>query len=358
MLDHAYRQLAARLDELPNGFPPTEEGIELQLLARLFTPAEAALTAQLRLTPETAEAVAARVGGDPDELRRLLKGLARRGLIAAQRTQEGLSYGLMPFVIGFYERQVDAMDAQLAGLFEAYYQRAFHRALTMQPPLHRVVPIGESIRTEIEVRPFESAAGIVEQAQAWGVLDCICRKQKALIGDPCAHPINVCMALSPVPGAFDSATLVRALTRQEALDVLRQAAQAGLVHSVSNSRDGTWYICNCCTCSCGILRGMAELGIADVVARSPFLNQVDDEACIGCGECLSRCSFGALSLADTATVDPVRCVGCGVCTLACTQEAMHLVRRSPDEIQPPPVDETAWRQARAAARGLDLDRVL
>jgi electron transport complex protein RnfB len=56
------------------------------------------------------------------------------------------------------------------------------------------------------------------------------------------------------------------------MGTLRRAAEAGLVHSVSNSVEGTYYICNCCTCSCGILRGMAELGIANVVASSAFVN--------------------------------------------------------------------------------------
>ena len=43
----AYRQLAARLDALPSGFPATPDGLELAVLARLFTPEEAALAAQL-----------------------------------------------------------------------------------------------------------------------------------------------------------------------------------------------------------------------------------------------------------------------------------------------------------------------
>ena len=53
-----YRALAARLDELPNGFPPTEDGAELRLLARLFSAEEAALVAQLRLTRETPAQIA------------------------------------------------------------------------------------------------------------------------------------------------------------------------------------------------------------------------------------------------------------------------------------------------------------
>jgi hypothetical protein len=47
--DSPYRQLANRLNELPNGFPPAPDGAELRLLAYLFTPEEAALAAQLRV---------------------------------------------------------------------------------------------------------------------------------------------------------------------------------------------------------------------------------------------------------------------------------------------------------------------
>jgi electron transport complex protein RnfB len=119
-----------------------------------------------------------------------------------------------------------------------------------------------------------------------------------------------------------------------------------------------WYICNCCTCSCGVLRGLAELGVADVVARSPFINQVDAEACVACGSCVEQCPFGALKVEDVAIVDPVRCTGCGVCTMACPEDALYLVRRSAGEVEPIPETQLAWRAQRAAARGIDLARVL
>ena len=83
------------------------------------------------------------------------------------------------------------------------------------------------------------------------------------------------------------------------------AADAGLVHSVSNNQSDLWYICNCCTCSCGILRGMAEMGIANVVARSAFVNRVHEDLCIACGECLEACQFDALSLDDVIAVNEV-----------------------------------------------------
>lgn len=64
MPDTIYHTLAQRLDAIPNGFPPSASGVELTLLAKLFTPEEAALAAVMRMTPETADAIAARAGQD------------------------------------------------------------------------------------------------------------------------------------------------------------------------------------------------------------------------------------------------------------------------------------------------------
>ncbi len=56
MLDPIYRTLAQRLDSLPNGFPPTADGVELRLLAHLFSPDDAALACELSATLETPDA--------------------------------------------------------------------------------------------------------------------------------------------------------------------------------------------------------------------------------------------------------------------------------------------------------------
>lgn len=358
MSANPYVRLARRLDELPNGFPTTEDGAELHLLAKLFTAEEATLAAELRLTKETSQEIAARIGADASIVRRHLKAMVRKGLIAWGRGERDVIYGLMPFVVGIYEMQVGRLDQELAELFEAYYRQTFGQVMSIQPQFHRIIPVGESLSGELEIRPFESAAAIVDRAQAWGVTDCICRKQKALIGEPCHHPIEMCMVFGNQPGWFDANPTVRALSHQEALDLLRSAAEAGLVHSVSNNQHGMWYICNCCTCSCGILRGIAEQGIANVVARSAFVNQVDESRCLACGDCLTYCQFDALSLDEFAEVDRQRCVGCGVCALACPEDALELVLRPEKEAPLPPVNEKDWMARRAAARGMDLSHVL
>ena len=349
--DSPYRRLARSLDALPNRFPPADDESDLRLLAKIFAPEEAALAADLLPEIESPAQISARLGRSPQEVIALLKQMSQKGLISVGKNAEGrLGFGLMPFAVGIYEAQIERLDAEMAQLFEDYFKKAFGRALQVKPQIHRVVPVGESIKNDLEVQPFESVTHLIDQAQSWGVMNCICRLQKALVGEPCHHPVDVCMVLSSNPDAFRPGGTVKPLTRDGAIQTLKRAAQAGLVHCVSNNQRDIHYICNCCTCSCGVLRGMADLGIANVVARSAFVNQVDETLCLACGDCISACQFEALTLEDTAQVLEMRCVGCGVCVEVCPEGALGLVRRDREEVLPPET-EADWRAARRAVPG-------
>jgi heterodisulfide reductase subunit A-like polyferredoxin len=102
---------------------------------------------------------------------------------------------------------------------------------------------------------------------------------------------------------------------------------------------------------------MADLGIANVIAKSSFVAQVNDELCIGCGLCAEKCQFDALELHDIIHLESIRCVGCGVCVIACPEDALVLVRRPEEEIEVPAVTEAEWGEKRALERGLDLSPI-
>jgi hypothetical protein len=123
---------------------------------------------RLRLTLETAAVIAERTGADPKVIGPQLKGLASRGLIKAGRATGGLGFGLLPFIVGFYENQGPVIDAELAQLVEAYYRRAFGRTLADGPQFHRVIPVEQSVDVNMEVRPYESAAEIIARVPVVG----------------------------------------------------------------------------------------------------------------------------------------------------------------------------------------------
>jgi ferredoxin len=143
------------------------------------------------------------------------------------------------------------------------------------------------------------------------------------------------------------------------LQILHDTEEAGLVHTIGNYRDGHNYICNCCTCCCGILRGVAEFDIPTAIAHSGFQAVVDSELCIGCGDCVERCQFGAREVPeDVCEADVVRCVGCGVCVSVCPADALHLERRLEEEAFPLADDLKDWMSQRAEERGISMSDIL
>ncbi len=101
-----------------------------------------------------------------------------------------------------------------------------------------------------------------------------------------------------------------------------------------------------------------ELGIPNVIARSAFVNYVEEDLCTGCEICLDHCQFDALTMDGIVVVDEARCIGCGVCVLTCPDEALVMVRRDESEIKIPLQNEEQWRVTRAAARGIDFQDLM
>ena len=354
MDEKVYRKLAQRLDTFPTGFPATESGVELRLLAKIFAPEEAALAAAMRPALEPPGEIAARAGVDPEGVAHTLQGMARKGLIRARGDKDRATFGLAPFIGAVYEQQLPRMDAEMAALFEQYYQETQGGSIIHDvPPVHRVIPVEEAIPIDIEVFPYEQASRLLAEARSWGVRDCICRVQQRLLGKGCDHPVEVCLLFAPVEGVFDGSEIDRPITREEALEILRQAEEAGLVHCVYNYREGLHHICNCCTCACIFLRGVVEFGRFTGAARSDFRSVVDAELCVGCGDCVERCQFGALAVEnETCAVDHFRCMGCGLCNSVCPTGALPLERLAEEEIAALPADRQEWTAQRSQGRDI------
>lgn len=354
---NVYGRLADRLDAIPNGFPKTESGVELRLLEKLYTREEAVLAAEMRLTFESAERIAQRARWDLGVVTPLLEKMVQKGLIRAKGEEEQRVFGLMPFVVGIYEAQLSRLDEELAQLFEEYYRQAFAReVLKESPPIHVVVPVEKSIPVEVQVFPYEQASVLLGKAKSFGVRRCICRVQKALVGEPCKFPVENCLVFSPVEGAFKGDSEVRTITRENALQLLKESGEAGLIHSSANIQEGRSYICNCCACCCGIMRGLSQFGIENSIAKSSFHAKVDHEMCNGCGVCADRCQFGApMVLNGTTQLDIKRCVGCGVCVVTCPTGALTLAKKPEDQRSQPPLDRSEWLRRRAESRGMSLE---
>ncbi len=354
MSDTVYNELARLLDTIPNGFPPTESGVEIKLLKKIFTPEEAALTLNLGLNYETTDMIARKTGRDGKELQKTLLAMRDRGLIFGVLIGETALFKLMPFVFGIYEMQLNRMDMEFIEMMESYWREAFgEKFYSSGPSILKVLPLEKEIPSGSEIAPYESLSAIINGAKAWAVGDCICKKEKAMKGHRCDRPMEVCMGFAPIENYFDDYFWGRPITREEAFSVLDKAEEAGLVHMVNNIREGQFFVCNCCECCCGMLRGINEFGFNDAVARSRFIAVIDENLCTACGACLDRCQVRAIDLNDTATVNH-RCIGCGLCVSVCPSGAIAMEARNEDAVEYVPKNEKEWFDLREKSRGGDF----
>jgi len=345
-----FERLAAALDRLPNAFPRTASGIELRILERIFSSEEAALGALLTRAMAPIEEIAARAELSVKDARGLVMQLVRKGAAYLEREPGALRVRLAPFVVGFYEAQLDVLDHELAHLFEAYLEQGGAKGIMgPEPALQRVIPANAALPKE-QILPYDDVRAILAQHKSFHVRDCICRVEQDLLETRrCDFPLEVCLSFSTQERPLGPGDL----TREQALALLARTEEIGLVHSVSNVRAGWGYVCNCCGCCCGILRGITEFGLPNAMARANYYAEVDDALCVACGICVDRCQVGAMSLpADVAVVDRARCIGCGLCVTGCTSQAVRLIPLPAEQVVDPPADFDAWEQARLHHRGL------
>ncbi|MBU4318751.1 MAG: 4Fe-4S binding protein [Proteobacteria bacterium] len=359
MSEAIYKQLAKVLDTLPNGFPPSESGVEMKLLKRIFSPDEAELFCKMRLSFETAEQVSQRTELSLEGLEEKLKEMGERGQLMAVEFEGIYLFKMLPWVFGIYEFQLKHMDRELAELCEQYSPVYGQQFFSKTPQMMYTLPIEEQIMSNQESLPYDRVSALVEQSQSFMVQECICKKEQGLLDNPCTKPLEVCMAFAPIPGIFKDSGVGRVITKEEAKSLLKKAEEAGLVHLTNNFQNGRFFICNCCGCCCGVLQGINKLGIpASTVIHSHYYAVIEPDLCSACGVCADeRCQVKAIEEeADVYSVVPERCIGCGLCISTCPSEAIALVRKPEAEIVAPPVDETAWFDERAKNRGVDYSQ--
>jgi H+/Na+-translocating ferredoxin:NAD+ oxidoreductase subunit B len=355
MSDGIYQQLAKVLDTLPNGFPATENGIEIKLLKKIFDPQDAELFCDLKLSFETTDQIAQRTARPLAGLEDRLTSMWRRGQIFGVNLGGVKIFKMVPWAIGIYEFQLPHMDRELAEMCAEYmpvYGRQFFKN---KPQLMQVIPVEREIQARQEALPYERVSGIIETGKSFQVNECVCKKEQGLIDNRCEKPLEVCLAIAPIEGVFKNSTVGRLISKEEAYEVLRKSEEAGLVHLTWNVENGHFFICNCCGCCCNVLRSINELGISDAV-NSYYYAQIDPEECIACGVCKDeRCQVNAIEEGQGVyAVIKERCIGCGLCVSTCPSEAIRLVRKKPAEITSPPKDEMEWYQERGRLRGVDF----
>jgi Na+-translocating ferredoxin:NAD+ oxidoreductase subunit B len=322
-MEPVYRELAAHLDNLPGGYPPTESGVELRILKRLFSPEEAAFAAKMTMIPETPAQVAARLGRDEADIAAVLEDMAKKGLLFRLSKGDSPAYMAAQFVVGIWEYHLNDLDVELIRDVNEYLPHLSREVWQKTPTKQmRVIPISKKIAADMEIMPYDVAEELIRKQSRIVVADCICRKEKEMVGEGCGHPMGVCLAFGAGAFYYEKNGLGRAIDAEEALKVLETGREAGLVLQPGNAQKPV-NICMCCGCCCQILKNLKSMDRPALAVHSNYVAEVDAGKCTVCGDCAERCHMDAIALeADAARVDPDRCIGCGLCVGDCPAGAM------------------------------------
>ncbi|MHA1143963.1 MAG: ATP-binding protein [Candidatus Helarchaeota archaeon] len=299
-----------------------------------------------------------------EEIDRRAAKLAKKGFIFNQPSSKGLMvYRLLPIVIiGAFEytfmpklpeneaelerlRNIAVLYEKLMEELRDSIQERYDNFLPMfqqQPPTDRTIPlfknaegktipINKSIQAEEVVLPAQTVEEIINKFDDIAVGNCFCRQYRVMLGGKCEidAPMEVCFTFGKSAKHVVQQGFARKVSKEEALEIMKKAENAGLVHKAfHNASDINKIensICNCCKCCCDTF-GLWRMGAIPMVNSTNFLSQVDQEKCIGCGTCEERCPTGAIALnADSkAEVNSELCIGCGICAHFCPEQAISL----------------------------------
>ncbi|MGA3083840.1 MAG: 4Fe-4S binding protein [Thermodesulfobacteriota bacterium] len=324
-----YIKLREYLDQLPLGYPKTESGVELKILKKLFSEAEAELAVLLTPFPEEARQIAERKRIDLEGLEEKLESMSKKGLIFRIRRQGKTLYNTAPFMIGLYEYSVKKMDRELAEFCRQYYDEAYQDEMgASNVPGFKVIPVTQKIDADLVLFPFEKLKAEVRAARKIAVAECVCRKETRLMQHGCDYPRETCLSFGVAAEYYIENGMGREIKADEAIKILEEADQAGLVHAGANTGHLS-NICNCCPCCCASMKGMVIKGHnKEKYMNALYEAMVDGDACVACEECSNRCPVKAITVEETAVVNRDKCLGCGLCAGVCPSEAIHLHLRT------------------------------
>ncbi len=363
MSDQVYKDMVDVMNERSAIFGGMNIPEFYPLVKELFTPEEAEINNAM--PPKgtfTAAELAEKMGRDEAELATRLKDMADKGLCVSFEKDGKRVFRAPPFMPGifefvFYRGTSTERDKKLAKLIHEYKEawQANSPPLVIPYPLVRVITVDKTVETGESVHTYDQVKTYIEQNDDIAVGKCYCRHEAQLLGeDTHGMPMDACVFFGDNAKFGIDCLGARKVTREEALKLLDEWEEAGLIHHTRNVTDEIEYLCNCDRWHCGAVKLMLKQPNPAKVFNSGFEPKFDAETCVACETCIDRCPPEALSMGndDVPQVDLNRCFGCAVCATGCPSEAIRMVRK-PGFEEPPKDQKTLMERMFASFANQD-----
>jgi ferredoxin len=364
-------------------FALPESDILPLMLGLRFTPEEAAFLARFPHMPHTLEQLSEKLGIPPERLSETMQPMIRKGLIYEVEGKSAVRYSF-PDHIFFLMRmpgwkgEDNDENRKLLPLVNRYYIEKLGADYMGYPTKGlRAIPIAHTIQDPRKVMPYEDVLQFVDRQDFHSVSVCPCRHRHRI--DPnvphCEHELMNCLHFGQLGRYIVKHGMGKEIRKEETLEILARAADAGLVHGISNSLINPDTICNCCPCCCLHLEPV-KMPAPVPRGHQPSNYRVGQnrETCVACGKCVEFCPMGALELKDKpdapgpeegkklnakdlkeVVYNPDRCIGCGVCAHKCPTRSLSLDRRDEEQDYPETMGDAGRRML--AERGRDLSKI-
>ena len=290
-----------------------KEDAEYWGLDALLTDEQAEVALSMgRRKPRTLDEVVKLCGKDRATTEKILEELSVMGIVEYnwENPQHEKQYLVPMFVPGSAEftnmnSKLLQEHPEMGRFFEEMSRIPLEKVTPMVPPggagigMH-VIPVEKAIEMENTSIPIEHISHWLDKYEGkYAASPCSCRNSRKTFDEGCADdPEGWCIAVGDMADyVVETEKGGRYITREEALEIFKQAEDNGFVHQITNidGENKIFAICNCNVNVCYALR-TSQLFNTPNLSRSAYVARVEKENCVACGKCVEYCPAGAVKL--------------------------------------------------------------
>lgn len=282
-------------------------------LAGVITDEEALLALKLGVRkPKTLSEIVKISGLEEKKCEALLEEMSRKGLLEYnwENAAHEKQYVLPMYVPGcaeFFNMNAKILESnpEMGTFFEHMSRLPLEKITPFVPEggagigMH-VIPVEKAIEMENESVDLEHISYWLSKYEGkYAASPCSCRRSRLTHDEGCADdPEGWCVAVGDMADyVVETQKDGRYISKEEALDIFRQAEENGFVHQITNidGKDKIFAICNCNVNVCYALR-TSQLFNTPNMSRSAYIAKVEKQNCVACGKCVEACPAGAVKL--------------------------------------------------------------
>ena len=282
-------------------------------LAGVLTDEEALLALKLGVRkPKTLPEIVKLSGLEEKKCEALLEEMSRKGLLEYnwENAAHEKQYVLPMYVPGcaeFFNMNAKILESnpEMGTFFEHMSRLPLEKITPFVPEggagigMH-VIPVEKAIEMENESVDLEHISYWLSKYEGkYAASPCSCRRSRLTHDEGCADdPEGWCVAVGDMADyVVETQKDGRYISKEEALDIFRQAEENGFVHQITNidGKDKIFAICNCNVNVCYALR-TSQLFNTPNMSRSAYIAKVEKQNCVACGKCVEACPAGAVKL--------------------------------------------------------------